>query len=836
MKFLKYITAIAVAAAAIACQQEETYSPGQADSLDCQGFYFPVQEAISTGELLLDSNDPTKLVLTAVRTNDYGEAMVPFEVEVSEEGIFEIEDYIYFDDGQTETTFEIRFPNAKTGVRYDFCIRVTDPMFVSQYTLQSFEVKFSLMIANWISRGKGLWRDDMLCTAFQSANPFLETECDVFEREDKPGYYRIDNVYVPEYVAIMMDGSLNSLKSWQEYSWDSSIYIDATDPAKPYILASYIGVEMGNYGDAYVFSDVDENLGAGYSNGRYLTLKNGVFTAPAQGICLGLSKYGYLYSNNNRKFMFVLPDAEPVDYSVMLTCGESEAGKLPITFEVGETVQKVRYAVFEGKIGSADMVSKLEYVKNGTGSDIKVLEKTADKEISGEYMFEFPKTSFYTIIACTYDQSGKYQEYTSAQFGYDTTSDPKAVILTAGLIVSDKHAVSGKTSENSMEFYVYGQNISEARIALYKTANYNDYKEDITTEIREYIEPLGIAQLDSLNRGGYSGVISGLSAGTEYTLLVYADNGYHKEVKSVVASTTGTFSYLDSEFNVFDIPSRLQPVTHDDYFGKWELWSLDPFKGDIDRKNRGIVTLADKKDQVETGENGETSTIDYMSLAGMYPLAEKKYGIDATIDLMFYEGFAYTVMTPIKPVDYKAPGASMSSYIYPTNAYLYFDYTQNMLVAGLGNGAMVGGFLDENKEIIAFVGNPVVNAGRYMSMILCYFTSADYAGDGALMDEEGHAYPLLIKPGSEITKTPSSGKSLSAAKRVESMLQTARRNFVETENGYIMSTIDKVISAPYNYMQNSEQLHVTLDSKTVEFSVTKNEIDRPQAFIRQNIM
>ena len=85
MKFLKYITAIAVAAAAIACQQEETYAPGQADSLDCQGFYFPVQEAISTGELLLDSNDPTKLVLTAVRTNDYGEALVPYEVEVSEE-------------------------------------------------------------------------------------------------------------------------------------------------------------------------------------------------------------------------------------------------------------------------------------------------------------------------------------------------------------------------------------------------------------------------------------------------------------------------------------------------------------------------------------------------------------------------------------------------------------------------------------------------------------------------------------------------------------------------------------------------------------------------------
>ncbi len=823
MKFLRYITAIAAAAAAIACQQEETYAPGQADSLDCQGFYFPVQEAISTGELLLDSNDPTKLVLTAVRTNDYGEALVPYEVEVSEEGVFEMDDYIYFDDGQTETKFEIRFPNAKTGVRYDFCIRVTDPMYVSQYTLQSFEVKFSLMIANWKSIGKGIWRDDMLCTAFQAANKYAQTECDVFEREDKPGYYRLDNVYTPEYVAMMMDGNLNSLASWKEYSWESSIYVDATDPAKPYIPASYIGIEMGNYGDAYVFSDVDENLGAGYSNGRYMTLKNGVFSAPAQGICLGLSKYGYLYSNTSRKFMFSLPGAVPVDYSIMLVCGESEAGKLPITFEVGETVQKVRYAIFEGKVGQAEMVSKLEYVKNGTGSDIKVIEKSNDKSISGEYIFELPKTAFYTIVACTYDKDGKYQEYASAQFGYDTKGDPRALKLTSGLIVSEKHAASGRTSENSMEFYVYGEDINEARIALYKTANYNDFTESIETEMEKYMQPIGIAQLDSLNKGGYFGIISGLSAGTDYTLLVYADNGYHKEIIKTSASTTGTFRYLDSEFNIYDIPSRLQPASHDDYCGDWELWSIDPFKGDKERRNRGIVKFADKKDEINKDEStGETYTTDYMTISGMYPAIEKKYGIDATIDLEFYEGFAYTLMTPITPVDYKAPGSSMSSTIYPTNAYLYYDYTQNMLVAGLGNGALVGGFLDEKKEIIAFVGNPPVNSGQYMAMILCYFTSPTYSGDGALMDEEGHAYPLLIKPGSDISKEAVSGKSLSSAQRVSSMLHEARTNYVESERGYIMSTIDKVIASPYNYMQNSEQIHVSLDSRTVEFSVRKN--------------
>ena len=848
MKYLKYIVFAATLVVAASCQ-EEPYSPGEPDSLDCHGFYFPVQEALSGGQLLLDSKDKKSVTITAVRDNDWEEAYVPVNVKVSHEGIFEMEEFIYFDEGQKDAKFVINFPNAETGVLYECSISVTDPLYVSQYTLQSFEVSFSVMIANWRSLGQGVWRDDMLCAAFQSANKYAETTCDVYEREDKPGYYRLDNVYTPEYVAYMMDGSLNSLASWKEYSWESSIYIDATNAEKPYIAASYIGIVMGNYGDAYIFSDVDENLGPGYSNGRYMTLKNGVFTAPAQGICLGLAQYGYLYSNANRKFMFVLPGAEPVDYTIGLTCGESVDGKMPISFEVGETVAKVRYAVFEGRVGQADMVAKLDYVKNGTGSDIKSLVKEIGKEISGEYEFEFPKTSFYTIVACTYDATGKYQDYATAQFGYDTATDKRAIKLTSGLIVSEKHAASGKTSENSMEFYVYGENINEARVALYKTSNLNDFTESIHYEMESYIEPLGIAQLDSLNRGGYFGVISGLSPGTDYTLLVYADNGYHADIFETSASTTGTFSYLEADYNIYDLPARLQPATHDDYFGKWELWSLDPFKGTRERFNRGTVTFADEKDQVNKNEStGETYTTDYMSIAGMYPEIEKKYGIDATIDLEFYEGFAYTLMTPITPVDYRAPGSSMETTIYPTNAYLFYDYTQNMLAAGLGNGAMVGGFLDENKEIIAFVGNPAVNSGMYMAMILCYFNSSSYSGTGALMEEEGHAYPLLIKPGSEITKkSAASGNTLPAAKKVSSLLQTARTNYVETERGYIMSTIDKVIARPYNYMQNSEQLQVKLDSRTVEFSVTKTEthtaavaapftLNDPESFIRKNVM
>ena len=76
----------------------------------------------------------------------------------------------------------------------------------------------------------------MLTSGFNVANPNLETECDVYEREDLPGYYKIENVYTPEYVAMLMDGHMANLADWQASMTDSPIYLDASDISKPWFM------------------------------------------------------------------------------------------------------------------------------------------------------------------------------------------------------------------------------------------------------------------------------------------------------------------------------------------------------------------------------------------------------------------------------------------------------------------------------------------------------------------------------------------------------------------------------------------------------------------------
>ena len=59
------------------------------------------------------------------------------------------------------------------------------------------------------------------------------------------------------------------------------------------------------------------------------------------------------------------------------------------------------------------------------------------------------------------------------------------------------------------------------------------------------------------------------------------------------------------------------------------------------------------------------------------------------------------------------------------------------------------------------------------------------------------------------------------AKAVSMELQKGRRNFVETESGYVKSTIDLVRnSMPYNYLQDAVRTVVVRDVQAAEFTMT----------------
>lgn len=804
-----------------ACQ-EEPYSQGEPDSLFCQGLFFPQEQA---EDFVLDPEDANVLTFTVEREVEDGEAEVPYELISSEEGFFELEeDFLFFDDGQKKAKFKVYFSeDYELGEKYECTIKVTDPEYVSKYALSSSELSFSVTVVKWerVTKGGvdvGLWRDDFF-TSFANqlgaplAQPYLEKEVAVYERADLPGFYKVDEIYTSDYLSQMYAGDDSFTDELEEYCPAASILINATNPSKVYIDAQFAFYDpFMNYGAAYICSDVQEVFTSGYSN-QYGTLKNGVIEFKHKNsLVIYLPSAGTAYANNAGKTRLVLPGYRGYDYSVAVTNSPSENGVMPLHFVLGDDVAEVRYQVFDGHLSDVEMVSKLENLQGATVGVKKVTE-------SGTYDFSTSKTGFYTLIACSYDAAGNYQEYDFVKFGYDTAKDPKDVDINLGLIVSDKHGATGRTAENSMEFYVYGSEIKEAKVALYKKIHYEDFREAIDAEFKYYISALDRYQLDSLNKVGYTGVVDGLTPGTEYILVAYADNGYHSGFYTATATTEGVFDLMDAEFTFYDLPARLQTDTHDDYFKTWDVWSLDPFTATKwGRTKRGTATFKDKKDVMYDSDGNVTTVpgnadyiMDYISLEGMHPNLAKK-GLKDAIDFEYYEGFIYSMMTQVPEMTIEGQK------VYPTNAYLYF--TNTGLSPYLENGAMIGGFITEEKDVIALVGNPQASA-PYMAMLMCYFTDPSYSGNGYLFEEDAHAYPLLVSPDSKYASYGKSSASLSvpaACKRVAFELDKGQGNCVETARGYIMSTIDKIRKTPYNYMENALETSVSFERAAVEFT------------------
>lgn len=865
-KYLKYILLAAITFGFAACVEEE-WKPGELDLYGCHEVFFPQDQAKDFTIEPADASKPMTFTIERVES-DY-EAEVPYELISSEEGFFELdEETIYFDEGQTKTTFRVRIAgDYELGKKYTCTIKVTDPQYVSQYSLSSGELSFSVTVMGWNYVGKGLWRDDLF-SGFASAigaklvEPNHEKEVDIYERADLKGYYKIEKIYTADFMSYMADGNSDNAKAYESFCPAEPIYVNAVNPEKIYIDIQFAFYDPSNqYGDIWIASDVDEVMGAGYGNGRYGKQKNGVITFPKEGLVAYVpAANGMAYANTAGKHRIVLPGSKPYDCTLSLDFTPAENGVLPVEFILGPDVAKVNYKVYEGHLNDVELVSKLEEVKAGT--DVKVLTE------SGVYDFTSEKSALYTMVACSFDAEGNYHEYDVIKFGYDTVDDPKDVDIHLGLIVSDKHALTGMTAENSMEFYLYGSDIKEARAAIFKKSQYADFKENIEYNVQyNPAYALDRYQLDSLNKVGFSGLVGNLDAGMEYCLIVYADNGYHSGFFTATATTEGVYNLMKTEFDIFDLPERLQPATHDDYLKEWEIWSLDPYTAiNWSRVRRGTAKFSDATDVMYDEDRNITKDpakadyiMDYLSLSGMHKNVSDVLGIEDAIDFEYYEGFVYSLMTPLPKTVLKSDHVekgdngqdvvvnSKGTTVYPTNAYLFFY--DGMLNANLENGAMLGGFVTEEKDVIAFIGNPSSSIGSYgfsyVAMQLCYFLSETYEGDGALISTDCHAYPLLIKPGSKYASAPeeelSSFAAPAACNAVSLELQKGRRNYVETESGYIKSTIDMVReSMPHNYMENIIPIKGARDVKAADYSMTKSEsvlvkTDKAEGFVERII-
>lgn len=812
-KLLKYIYAVFMASVAISCT-EEPYEAGEPEVDGCYAVYFPEQE--NTGDVEILPTDAKSFTFKAVRETENDQITVPVVVSASVNGesvsdIFTVGD-IVFEDGQTETEFKVSFPDIELGQTYSCTITIEDPQYALTYGQYSTELAFNVIAVQWNLLGTGKYRDNLIDALLVTAVANPEKDVKIYERDDVPGYYRIDNVYDGAYMALMIAGDASQASGFAGYCYDASIFIDATDPSKVWIPEGPMGLNLPaesgvDFGDMSLRSEVAEN--GVVSGAAYGTLADGIITFPQNGVSVlapGADGPGDWYPCNAGGLMrIILPGYRAYDYSVSLQSGEANNGRLPVLFTLGADITKVEYSVFEGRLSDLEIAEQAAALQNGQIPENEVGEMTE----SGIAYLTCPSTGIYTLVTANYS-GDQYQGYNSISFSYLAAGESMPIKLTSGLIVSDKYANEGYTSENSMEFYAYGENISTAYIDIWKDSDYSGMTPgEVATVIMSESDPLEPEALDELNTTGYGGIFGNLSPGTPYTMFIVASNGYQTEIFMSQATTGGTPSPLYDSYSLNDLLLE-QPATAEGYFGSYNYYAINDFAEPAQtvRTYTGQVTIEDSETPDETG-------MDYVSISGLVPDYALVGMKTDKMDFIYSGGYLFSTTTEYEPFTYSDMTFYPATRYLNTNGYIFS-----------GTALIIGGFVHDGY--IAFVDGDIdeteagVPEGEFMGVGI--YATIDQAHQGQGLWVGRYSNLLLVDPDVDENADAASAPA-GKLNHIGAVLKDCRfRNYVELPESQMARAISETI-AKVNHRNCNIVVLKDLSTRSVEFSVEYGPAD-----------
>ena len=525
---------------------KEKIEPGEPEN-DSYGVYF---ETLTSAQksVELEPSDAHSLSFKAYRTKEDDAIVVPVTVTATcdgeaVEGVFSVSE-IFFDDGQTETEFQVSFPEAEVGKTYSCTVECTSWDYVKIYSPNPTGFTFEVVVAKWTlvtakdGSDTGTWRDDILSVfilddAYIGASNYkqrnaVKENVKIYEKEGSDGIYRVTGVYDETYCKqIFTDEFASSLKYTER-----SFTINATNPAKVYFEGlQYLGVDLGA-GEVRFLPGLGTYF-SGYTD-TYGTMENGVIKFPYGSILYHNGAKGWYYGVYDDMLRIELPGCKDTDYTLDVAADyTTQDGKLPVQFTLGADVKKVVYDVYEGEISSLDLYTKvLEVVKN---PDAAVVTE------SGTVELELEETGVYTIVAAavTEGDTPEVLNYVSEVATYVAPADAedKAVVLTVGIELTSSYAGAGHDKTNSALGYIYGKDLTDVRWGVFKTA-------DIDDKTLDKVKSIGDAAVEKANNGGYSYLFTKLAALTDYTLVVWATNGYSETVKMARITTDGLANVL----------------------------------------------------------------------------------------------------------------------------------------------------------------------------------------------------------------------------------------------------------------------------------------------------
>lgn len=526
------------------CDNEEEYKPGEPDVDGCYGVYFPSQEIKTNYE----PTDALEFNVTAARKVEKGAISVPLEISGNDKGYFELPSTIDFADGEAETSFTVKFSKAPVGEQLSLSLQITDPQYVSKYSSFDASVSASVIIEKWISLGKGKIRDDCFTTFYKTGNP--EWEVEILENDSQKGFYRLVDPYGDSF-PLSEEGTYDKSKTYY-------FEVHAEDPSGVYIPVQYIGRDWGE-GMMMIGSIAGLKISQGAtldsqkSAGNTGTLEKGIITFPKDKLAFGEANYnnGGLYAaNKDGMFRICLPGAVPVDYALSANFGYSSEGALPVAFKIGADIASVKYAIYQGKLADADIKTNVTAIAGNKEPNAKVVGETGVESVT------LAKTDVYTLVAVGFDSKGEAQASVAGSFNYVAKEDSEkhAVVVNAGLELTNRFEGAGVTKINSISFYVYGSKLTDVKIGLYDKATVD--KAGMDAVYKDVLAGASLKDevLEKINNGGYSDVFTKLNPLTEYVMVVWATNGYLQKFVTASLSTDGlpfeklgtaTYTYCD---------------------------------------------------------------------------------------------------------------------------------------------------------------------------------------------------------------------------------------------------------------------------------------------------
>lgn len=514
---------------AAACSPVEEYKPGVEDNTDCYGVYFPAQET----EFVRSPEEATVITFTVAREKTDGDLIVPINVKDTS-SIFNIKPVnAVFEDGQSETTISFDYARIAVGQEYLVSLSIEGDEFVSKYSTLPSNLDFTVLVEKWNDLGVGTFTMNVdLWDPFTCAVRFFQSDLN-------PAIYRI------KMHEVLEDGTTDLIFSEEQNTYlyfkvlkkGDKVFDNVADKDDlVFFDVFHTGIINSTYNAELLFVHPGSLSSFTVSDWYY----NKVIQVKEDGspAVIQLAPYifmngigGWSFIDQDEAIILVLPGCQLVNYSMEIEAGYSENGVLPVKFELGADVAKVKYAIYPGTLNSAQVTRYAGQIADGSAEGIATLPADGIAKLT------LPETGVYTVVAVSFDATGEAQETAAATINYVAEGDNKDVELYSGLVATGKY---GKeyTSDNTLEYYIFGQDLVDIKIGLFEKGVLENNYEACVEEVLAS-ESLSEEDIEAANTSSYVAVFKDCVPGTEYSVLAWASNGYAYAFDVASAKTTG---------------------------------------------------------------------------------------------------------------------------------------------------------------------------------------------------------------------------------------------------------------------------------------------------------